>query len=423
MKSKNMVLMAVAIGCGLVAAFLTSKLGAGGNSPDMIDVIVAKKELPIGTKLEEKDFNDILTKAPFARASLPPDVILDPEQLKGKRISRTLRAGNFFSPADVSANAGIPLPAGTFMYAIRMDVVRAAAGFVMPGAHVDILALQRNPQDASKVRSRLILKDMLVVAVDINDRRPEGGGPAIPTINSVSLAVSPSQGKLLHTAESTGGELRLLLRGEESNKVAAGEDKVEDFFEYTDQNRPQQPGVDLVQIAYVKRDIPRNTKITAENLGEYFEMRPHVAPAPYRGIKDLSDLKGRYVIMDLPQDLPVLTVALGDNELLDPPPTFVERERVVVKEVDKKTDPRWKQHIITIQQGERTDQAIYRGTNENNLKRVDGPGRAPLEPLPAESRPEPVVPVSPAPSGTKHDEPASTPKEKGGETPRERVGN
>jgi pilus assembly protein CpaB len=420
MKSKNMVLVAVAGGCGLLAAILTSKLGAGGNSPDMIDVIVAKKELPIGTKLEEKDFNDILTKAPFARASLPPDVILDPEQLKGKRISRTLRAGNFFSPADVSANAGIPLPAGTFMYAIRMDVVRAAAGFVMPGAHVDILALQRNPQDASKVRSRLILKDMLVVAVDINDRRPEGGGPAIPTINSVSLAVSPSQGKLLHTAESTGGELRLLLRGEESNKVATGEDKVEDFFEYGDTNRPQQPGVDLVQIAYVKRDIPRNTKITAENLGEYFEMRPHVAPAPYRGIKDLSDLKGRYVIMDLPQDLPVLTVALGDNELLDPPPTFIERERVVVKEVDKK-DPRWREHRITIQQGERTDHAIYRGTNENNMKRVDGPGRAPLEPLPPEYRPEPVVPVTPVPPGTKHDEPASTPK--GGETPRERVGN
>jgi pilus assembly protein CpaB len=421
MKSKNMVLMAVAIGCGLVAAFLTSKLGAGGNSPDMVDVIVAKKELPIGTKLEEKDFNEILTKAPFARASLPPDVILDPEQLKGKRISRTLRAGNFFSPADVSANAGIPLPAGTFMYAIRMDVVRAAAGFVMPGAHVDILALQRHPQDASKVRSRLILKDMLVVAVDINDRRPEGGGPAIPTINSVSLAVSPSQGKLLHTAESTGGELRLLLRGEESNKVASGEDKVEDYFDFNDTNRPQQPGVELVQIAYVKRDIPRNTKITAENLGEYFEMRPHVAPAPYRGIKDLSDLKGRYVIMDLPQDLPVLTVALGDNELLDPPPTFVERDRVIIKEVDRK-DPRWREHRMTIQQGERTDQAIYRGTNENNMKRVDGPGRAPLEPLPPETRPEPVVPsVTPVPPGPKHEEPAPTPKDKSGETPRERV--
>jgi pilus assembly protein CpaB len=421
MKSKNMVLMAVAIGCGLVAAFLTSRLGAGGNSPDMIDVIVAKKELPIGTKLEEKDFNEILTKAPFARASLPPDVILDPEQLKGKRISRTLRAGNFFSPADVSANAGIPLPAGTFMYAIRMDVVRAAAGFVMPGAHVDILALQRHPSDASKVRSRLILKDMLVVAVDINDRRPEGGGPAIPTINSVSLAVSPSQGKLLHTAESTGGELRLLLRGEESSKGASGEDKIEDYFDFNDSNRPQQPGVDLVQIAYVKRDIPRNTKITAENLGEYFEMRPHVAPAPYRGIKDLSDLKGRYVIMDLPQDLPVLTVALGDNELLDPPPTFVERDRVIIKEVDRK-DPRWKEHRMTIQQGERTDQAIYRGTNESNMKRVDGPGRGPLEPLPPETRPEPVVPVTPVPPAPRQDEPGSTPKEKSGETPRERVG-
>ena len=56
MKSKNMTLMVVAIGCGLVAAFLTARL-SGGSSPEKIEVIVAKRELPVGTLLEEKELD------------------------------------------------------------------------------------------------------------------------------------------------------------------------------------------------------------------------------------------------------------------------------------------------------------------------------------------------------------------------------
>ena len=43
MKNRNIVLLALAIGCGLVAAFLTAKLGAS-NKTEMVPVLVAHRE-------------------------------------------------------------------------------------------------------------------------------------------------------------------------------------------------------------------------------------------------------------------------------------------------------------------------------------------------------------------------------------------
>jgi len=427
-----MVLMGVAVGCGLVAAFLTSKLGAGNNSPEMVEVVVAKKELPIGTLLDEKDFAEVLTKAPFSRNNVPPDIINNTDELKGKRLSRTLRAGNYFAPSDVNGGGGIPLPTGCYMYAIRLDAVRAAAGFVKPGDKVEVLALQHAPNNANLVRSRLILSDMLCVAVDIHDRRPEGGGPAIATISSVSLAVTPDQAKLLHNCESTGGELRLLLRGPQSNYAQAPKvDKWDDFSDLAGGPADQVKGPDMVQVAFAKVEVPLNTKITGENLGEFFELRSYLAPAPAAAVKDLSDLKGRFVRNPLAADLPVLNSALADTELAPMPPTVVIKEKIVKEVVEGptkylpgetkivernvptpvKVDHGFK-HTLTIQNGTHIRRHEYRGPSEKGARLVEpneSPETAPEQPK-VEDKPE-AKPETTKPEAKPESKPAK-PEEK-----------
>ena len=54
MKQKNIVLMVVAVGCGLVAAFLTSQMSAK-PAVEKVDVIVAAKDLPVGSQLTRED--------------------------------------------------------------------------------------------------------------------------------------------------------------------------------------------------------------------------------------------------------------------------------------------------------------------------------------------------------------------------------
>ena len=57
MKSKTMILMVVAVGCGLVASFLTSRLLAdrGPVGPEMVKRLVAKKNLALGTVIKEPE--------------------------------------------------------------------------------------------------------------------------------------------------------------------------------------------------------------------------------------------------------------------------------------------------------------------------------------------------------------------------------
>ncbi len=150
MKSKNMTLMVVAIGCGLVAAFLTARL-SGGSSPDKVEVIVAKKDLPVGTILEEKEMENLLGTIKFEKGTLPPDVIMNAEELKGKKLTRTLKQGNYFSATDVGTDSGIKIPEGMFQYAIKSDNVKAVAGFVQAGDKVDVILTETGSERQSQV--------------------------------------------------------------------------------------------------------------------------------------------------------------------------------------------------------------------------------------------------------------------------------
>src|SRR6476660_3580149 len=101
MKQKNLAMLGVAVGCGLVAAIAVAKLSAGGNKgPDTARVLVAKKDLPVQTKLEAKELN------------------------------RTLKQGNAVSHSDLGLPPSIVIPEGHKQITVRSSQVDAVAGFV-----------------------------------------------------------------------------------------------------------------------------------------------------------------------------------------------------------------------------------------------------------------------------------------------------
>jgi pilus assembly protein CpaB len=382
MKSKNLILMMVAVGCGLVASVVYSKVLSGQQSeaPDLVEVIVAKREMPVGTVIEEKDFNDILARQAFPRATVPPEVITEAEALKGKRVSRTLRAGNFFVPADISSMAGIALPAGMMHYTIKTDPVRAAAGFIMPGSKVDVLALIKLKNDQSKVTSKRILVDMLVVAVDIMDRRPEGGGPAIPQMQSVSLAVHPRDAKLLHTAEAGGGDIRLVLRPEGFKSTDDDRpDLLVDEERPTQQPAPQAPkGPELVPTVVAKKKLTSNTRFEESSIEDQLEVKMFPAPALENGIQTVSTLKNKYLLVDVPAGFPVLGTVVADApkpEKTEEPTRIVVKTEPVGPEAIVITPreivppkPQVFRHQLTIEGPGGSRTINYEGTKENELK-------------------------------------------------------
>ncbi len=367
MKSKNVFVLIAAVVCGLIAVAISTKLGARGPAIETIEVLVAKKDIPVGTAFDEKNIPDLVGKKTYPVGVLSSEVVREAESMKGKKLVRTIRAGEPFPLADINATAGIALPPGKKLYSIKIDNVRAVTGFVEPGSYVDVLAMVDSKLNKSRKVSKRILVNMLVVATDNRDRRAEGGGPGVgnlQNLQSVSLAVTDDQAKLLHLAENQNGDLRLVLLSDEDAKdnTRIAEPMVVD--EQPVNVAPEEKKPTTESIVFCKKDIPLNTKITAGNLDDFFELKSFPIPVPSKAIKDIASLKDKVVIVPQLAELPLFDSALSDKELV--------KEKPVVQKPKPSKTPKVHHEVIII--GPTSKKVFhYEGTTLDNLSSVDEP--------------------------------------------------
>lgn len=295
MKNKNLVLLALAIGCGLVAAFLTAKLSAGGKT-EMVPVLVAAKNLDQGTKLDNPE--QLFVRKPFPRESVPPEFIDDVSQLKGKTLQRTVRPGTHVTIEDVTPVAAVTLPVDKgVMYkamAIKVQQHSIVGGLVRPGSRVDVVAVDRYTN--GKTAATLILQKVLVVAVNDTVKTPEGE-PNFKNATTVTLAVTQKEGQLLALAGSRG-ELSLMLRSPDdmtvskSPKPVAGLDDTRD-----DSSNGAKGDVEMSKVVVAKKTVPAGTRL--ENPGDFFDVKEVPGEAPENSFTNLDELKGKVVTRDV----------------------------------------------------------------------------------------------------------------------------
>lgn len=316
MKQKNLILMVVAVGCGLVAALLTSQMSAKPKV-ETVDVIVAAKDLPVGTLITKDDLPRFIKYRALPKDALPPMFVQSEEELVGKRLSRAVRSDETFNPQDLKTGANVTLPKGMDMISIAVGLPEAVAGFVHPGSRVDILA-------STKVGNRQIafplLVDVLVVAVDANLELPKESAN-FGNLNTVSFAVTREQALLLQLARTRGCAMSLVLR--HPDRVAeekevwsaadvrrilsnlndnAGDDIIEGpkRSEQTAEAPPpaptvETPKVETVALPVAKIDLPPGTQLTGDLIKESFEVKELPAPAPENAIKNLEELEGKFL--------------------------------------------------------------------------------------------------------------------------------
>lgn len=230
MKQKNVILLIVAVGCGIVAAVLTSQMSAKGQV-EQVDVLVAAKDLPVGTTItrEDLDKGGIVKIKKMPKDGLPPSFVVDREQLVDKRLARPLRAEETFNPQDLVKGGAITLPPGHNMVSLPIGVGQSAAGFVGPGSRVDVLATLRL---SKQLYSFPLLVNMLVVAVNTQTTYANAGdnNGAFPNLSMVSFAVKGKEALVLSLAKTRGCNLELVLRHPETSDANEGNDKLEDVI-------------------------------------------------------------------------------------------------------------------------------------------------------------------------------------------------
>jgi len=368
MKQKNLAMLGVAVGCGLVAAVAVAKLTAGGSKgPDTVRILVAKKDVPLSTKLDDKNLDVMLVWADVPKSMVPPDPVTNIEQVKDKELNRTLKQGNPVSLTDLGKSNRINLPDGCKQITIKASQVDAAGGFVKPGANVDILFVEK--MNSGKSRAAIILRHMLVLAVNMVHTLDEKTGAAIPQVESVSLAVNDKQAILVGLADERG-KLKLLLKDQNPTEL---EKKIEDGkIEWVDdpfgEKAPNTPTVvtapaapKFEKMVVAKKQIPLNTLINADNLVEFFTTT-NVEHTPDGVIQNPDDLKGKYVVKPVDQGTIVF------KSLTDSKPVEVKAPEKTPVVVEKPKYPRYEQIIQT---GGATHRVTWMEVSPKNWKRFE----------------------------------------------------
>jgi pilus assembly protein CpaB len=219
MKSKTMILMVVAVGCGLVASFLTSRLlaerGKTPEGPVMRKFLVAKKNLPVGTVLKEPE--KYFEEKEFPEDSAPKKGFESFDAVQNRKLSKPISADAPLSRDDLMDGAKgdfeQSIPVGHEAIAIKVNPESIVGGFVRPYSKVDVIWTWNRGADSL---SKTILQNLLVLAADQEPGRGDGDTAKLAT--TVTLAVKPDEAQKITLAASQG-QLVLKLRRQGDEEI------------------------------------------------------------------------------------------------------------------------------------------------------------------------------------------------------------
>jgi len=346
MKPKTIVLMIVAVGFGLVAAWATTRIGAVPQT-ETVDVLVATKDIAPGSSL--KDPQAFFKAKPFLKDQAPKNAINDIGQLKGKMVIKPIKADTFCTAADLGEKYGLEVSKGMRAIAVPVTSAAVAGGFVLPNSRVDVVLTSREGGNLPKAET--ILQNMRVLAVDAISRTEAGKDSYVPT--TVTLEMSPDEALKLASAKDRG-RIELVLRPFEDAESTPGS---------TAGSGPPQLQTEEVWVAAKRLD--KNTKL-----------------------EDVEGLlkKKRFIKEEVP------TNAINNRELLknktlsrvvEADQFFTEEDfKEILKPEVVGTPPPPKKHIMIIVNGGKTDTATFvEGAvpegGQGNENRISPPGGDP----------------------------------------------
>ena len=226
MNTARIVVLAIAIGAGGIAAYLAS-----GSDPkpstepvvqlQTVDVLVAKSDIGLGQsvtpeELQWQPWPASTASSSFIKRSERPDATT---QIVGS-IARApfiagepIREPKLVKPNGSGFMAAI-LPTGMRAISTEISPETAAGGFILPNDRVDVILSKRekNPDRTAAsdmISSEIILNNVRVLAIDQAPKEKDGQNSVVG--KTVTLELKPEQSETLARARQSG-TLSLALR-------------------------------------------------------------------------------------------------------------------------------------------------------------------------------------------------------------------
>lgn len=227
MNRARIVVLAIALGAGGVAAYLAS--GSDSKPPPAepvaqlptVDVLVAKSDIGLGQtvkaeNLQWQSWPAAAASSSFIKRSERPDAT---NQVTGSIARSPFIAGEPIRDqklvkADGSGFMAAILPSGMRAVSTEISPETGAGGFILPNDRVDVILTQRiknveHPSQPDIVQSQVILSNLRVLAIDQAPKEKDGQNAVIG--KTVTLELKPEQIPTLSAARQAG-TLSLALR-------------------------------------------------------------------------------------------------------------------------------------------------------------------------------------------------------------------
>jgi pilus assembly protein CpaB len=209
MKPKTLIMMGVAIVCGLAASYLTSKLVA--RNQEKVVVLVAKEKMGQWTVVknpQDKFRSEEILVNDQPKNAITADKL---DEIKNRTLRKPLEEGDRITFDDLlpkyKSSLEVTLTKGKRAVAVKISQDTTSGGFVLPGSHVDVIHVIRDNNRGND--AKVILENILVLAIDQLPVRPEDRAGMIGS--TATLELSPDEVLELAQVQNTGA-LMLSLR-------------------------------------------------------------------------------------------------------------------------------------------------------------------------------------------------------------------
>jgi pilus assembly protein CpaB len=224
MKTARLVVLAIAISAGGVAAYLASGSEPKAPAPEpvaqlpTVDVLVAKSDIGLGQSVGPDDVQwqtwpSATASSNFIRRPDRPDATA---QIAGSVARSPFIAGEpIREPKLVKTNGSgfmaAVLPSGMRAVSTEISPETGAGGFILPNDRVDVILSKREKSTSGSdyVSSAVILGNIRVLAIDQAPREKDGQNSVVG--KTATLELKPTQAEALARARQTG-TISLALR-------------------------------------------------------------------------------------------------------------------------------------------------------------------------------------------------------------------
>lgn len=194
-------------------------------SEKRVDVIAAKRDLPVGTILLKKDLG--AKSIPEREVSKNTIRVEDQDRIFNKKLKMPLDAAEtlMWSYVDVPYRSGTGLAptisSGRRAISLNINGAAGVSGLLQPNDRVDVLGSFTFPsrKNAEKTEwvTLTLLQDVTILATGQTLGRADSGdkGRASSGYNTVTLEVTPREAEVLVFVENMRGHLTLALRNPE----------------------------------------------------------------------------------------------------------------------------------------------------------------------------------------------------------------